>query len=170
MRVRRSSVYAALIANGMFLSVTGGLGVVLAVGLRQPEWACAWLIVGIFGSELLLYLMLRSHCRAAANLEHLAASLSHMMEQQAATIDHEETEIAALCSTMMQKEQSRQIWYELTRQATTNLSSLVGGLEQAEASLPQMLSQTRAWVAQTRDLAVQIQTQVEDLADQVSGS
>jgi hypothetical protein len=170
MRVHKSSVYAALIANGMFLSVAGGIGIVLAVGLHQPEWACAWLIAGIFGSELLLYRMLRSHCRAAADLEHLTASLTNMLERQAITLGHEEEEIIALCTTMVQKEQTRKVWYELTQRATSNLSSLVGGLEQAEASLPEMLCQTRAWVARTRDLAVQIQTQVENLADEVSGS
>lgn len=169
MRVRSSSVRKALILNGMLLSAVGGIGVVLAVGLLQPEWACAWLIAGSFASELLLYRLLCTRPRhSTADLDYLTSSLSRLMEEQAMTIEHENRELAAICTAVADQEQTRKAWCELTQRATSNLSSLVGGLEQAEASLPGMLTQTRAWVAQTRDLAVQIQTQVEGLADEVS--
>jgi hypothetical protein len=56
----------------------------------------------------------------------------------------------------------------LSQQATPKLAALVDGLEQTEASLPDMLPQTRAWVAEIRRLAAHAQAHVQALSDEVA--
>jgi hypothetical protein len=159
---------AALILTGIALALVGGGAAILILALgHHPLWAVIWIAAGLLACEIVLAWSL--HRRPGCKLDGVARSLIDVLDAQAQALDAQGREIARLQETLADTPGLGQVRGVLAAQTTPNLSSLIDRLAQAEESLPDMLPQTRAWVAEVRRLATHAAAQVEALRDEVAG-
>lgn len=157
---------AALIRNGIALAVVGGVAATLILALGHPLWAVIWMAAGLLACEIVLAWSL-SRRPATCDLDGVARSLIEVLDAQAQALDAQGREIARLQETLADSPGRGRVRGLLATQVTPNLSSVIERLAQAEESLPDMLPQTRAWVAEVRRLATRAAAQVEALRDEV---
>jgi hypothetical protein len=162
------SLRTILLVNALALGIVGSVGTILILMFHRTAWAAVWMFLGLLADEVLLYWLLRQRRASTEQLEDLTSSLLATLDAQARAISEQQRQIAGLQARMADEPIRRQVSGMLSRHAKPNLASLVDRLEEAEASLPDMLPQTRAWVSEVRRLATRAQAHVQALSDEVA--
>lgn len=151
-----------LLANAAALALVG-LGVMaLTLVVNRVDWALVWLAVGLAASQMLLVIVLRGR-RDAKSIEPTIDAMVSLMDAQTDAIFAQQGEIAHLRASLVTPP-AQATRKALANQAMPGLSGVVERLAQAEASLPEMLPQTRAWIGKVRGLATQTQAQIEAMS------
>lgn len=162
-RVRMFGLILGLHGLGLMLAILAGLTAWLIS--RQISWAAAVLAIGIVGDEVLLTILLRRLVPDLAILSERIAAVTDLLETQGRLIAEQEGHLTILQAALADSAVFKQAWGMLHRQAKPNLEALATRLEEAEAALPDMAPQTKAWVSEVRRLASHVQASVESLAN-----
>lgn len=160
-------VVTVLIVNALLLSAVIGVGCVLMMAER-PAWAIGWWAGGVLINQTVLWMMLREpQLTTRKSLTKTLDDLNATLEAQSQAIAIQQRQIEALAADIGETSLRRRIHQELTSQ-TPRLAAVVAELAEAEESLPEVLIQTRAWVAQARQLAAHAQAHLQALSEDIA--
>lgn len=156
-----------LIINALLLSAVIGVGCALMMA-AHPVWAIAWWVGGVLANQAVLWLMLRGpQAGQRTSLSKTLDDLDATLEAQSRAVAIQQLQIEALAADIGEVSLRSRIRQELATQ-TPRLAAVVEELEETEESLPEVLIQTRAWVAQARQLAAHTQAHLQALSDDIA--
>jgi hypothetical protein len=147
-----------------------GAGAVLAAVLDRPALGLVAGVIVLVVGQVLVTRLSREQLRGRqGDLERVTRELMTLVDLQAKSLSEQEAQVVRLRAALGDDRLRDQIWREIDREMTPRLEAVVDRLEEAEASLPDMLHQTRAWMNEVRRLATQAQASVESIRDEVAG-
>ncbi len=165
-----TSLVIPLVVHGVLLGVAIAGGAVLALGLGLTVLGLAAVVLGLAASEaLLLGALRRREAAERRELGALEASLRGLVDAQGLAVRSQESQIANLQAALGESSIRAYVRGELNREAAPRLEAVISRLEQAEAVVPELASQTRAWVSEVRRLATQAQAHVQTLGEERAG-
>ncbi len=162
----RTWLWWVLIANALIWGAVGA-GAAWCLVCNRMIFGVLWVVFGLAASQLVLYAFLRQRRYHVKNLESLTRPVLATLEAQSAALDEQQRQIAVLQAASYQQ-LHQQVSSALNGRITPNLASVIEGLEQAEALLPDMLPQTRDWVARTRRLAANIFASLQTISGEIT--
>jgi hypothetical protein len=160
-------ILTVLVINALLLSAVIGIGCALMMA-AGPAWAVAWWVGGALVNQGVLWLMLRGPQSAQrGSLARTLNDLNATLEAQSRAIAIQQRQIESLAADIGETALRRRVHQELTSQ-TPRLAAVVEELAETEESLPEVFIQTRAWVAQARQLAAHAQAHLQALSEDIA--